>query len=1093
MGGMFGKRKTSTISTSEPRLGAIQVQQSSYGLVVPIVYGQTRVTGNLLWYGDFTAIPHVTRTESGGGGKGGGGGKTVQEDTSYTYEAALLMGLGEGPINAVVSAWRGKERLRGGMFPGALHTVNNESSTIPATAPYQVSVAQAAGWVAHLSATTSEWVEGEKRSRRVDVVLSPGSDFTVSNGVYTFNSRWASKTVLISYQWRDSSYYLSALQQLGLALQPGVPGQAPWGHLLSRHPEQAIGYSQTAVLYGANYQLTNNAEVQNHSFEVVGNLPFGQGVLDANPADVLVDLLSNPRHGAGFPSGKLGNLSRYRDYCTANGLFVSPAYHEQRQAHEHLQELAMLSNSALLWSEGQLKVLPYGDEAANGWGAQFLPDLTPVYALTDDDFLVSGADDPVRVQRKTPADAFNQVQVEFLNRSNDYNLEVAEAKDLANIEQFGLRPQEPVKLHAICEPAVARHVAQLLLQRALYVRNHYEFRLGWRHALLEPMDLVTLTDSGLGLLQAPVRVTSIEEDEDGGLTVRAEDFPRGAASSARYPTQVVTGFGHDFNADPGKVLPPLMFEPAFAGEDRVLRVKLAVTGPGVMWGGCLVYASQDGTTFKQVDRIVGGSRYGVLRTALTATDTSLSVQLTGKGGQMLSGTAEDARLMHTACWVDGEYLGYQQATLDGVNQYTLGGLQRGSWNTTPASHPAGSPFVRLGATVGESEPLSLDQVGKTLWFKLVSFNVYGGGLQDISEVPAYQYTVQGTALLSPMPDIRNVHTNFVAGLTQIYWDPVQDLRPVDYEVRLGPTWHQARVLGRTPLPRFTAVGDGLYWIAAHYQAQGGVQVYSAQPGRLSITGAALVKNVVARFDEAASGWPGSCSGGAMLLGGAIQLDATGNLLTLPDVLADPDILWLGGVAGSGVYTLPTSHTINIGRVAACNVLISYNVRGQAIHENLLTTPDIFALSDWFGEVLGQQVDVVPQIALAQEDGVFGDWQQFVPGSYVAQSFKARVLISSRDPGITPVLSGLTFLVDAPDRVDSGSANVPAGGFSVLYDRPFNGGNGSQPWPLPQITLLNAMPGDDLLLTAQTRSGFTVRVVNGATDVARQINWISQGY
>ena len=86
-----------------------------------------------------------------------------------------------------------------------------------------------------------------------------------------------------------------------------------------------------------------------------------------------------------------------------------------------------------------------------------------------------------------------------------------------------------------------------------------------------------------------------------------------------------------------------------------------------------------------------------------------------------------------------------------------------------------------------------------------------------------------------------------------------------------------------------------------------------------------------------------------------------------------------------------------------------------------------------------------------------------------------------------------FDLQYPTLQGSGSVNVPIGGFSVLYERPFNGGNGSQPWPLPQITLLNAMPGDDLLLTAQTRCGFTVRVVNGSNDVARQINWISQGY
>ena len=39
------------------------------------------------------------------------------------------------------------------------------------------------------------------------------------------------------------------------------------------------------------------------------------------------------------------------------------------------------------------------------------------------------------------------------------------------------------------------------------------------------MDIVLITDAALGLVGAPVRVTQIEEDDNGELTVTAEEIP----------------------------------------------------------------------------------------------------------------------------------------------------------------------------------------------------------------------------------------------------------------------------------------------------------------------------------------------------------------------------------------------------------------------------------------------------------------------------------------------------------------------------------------------------------------------------------------
>lgn len=46
MGGLFGPKGQ---NTTEPRLNSIQVNQSVYGAVMPLVYGTQRIAIGLMW------------------------------------------------------------------------------------------------------------------------------------------------------------------------------------------------------------------------------------------------------------------------------------------------------------------------------------------------------------------------------------------------------------------------------------------------------------------------------------------------------------------------------------------------------------------------------------------------------------------------------------------------------------------------------------------------------------------------------------------------------------------------------------------------------------------------------------------------------------------------------------------------------------------------------------------------------------------------------------------------------------------------------------------------------------------------------------
>ena len=163
--------------------------------------------------------------------------------------------------------------------------------------------------------------------------------------------------------------------------------------------------------------------------------------------------------------------------------------------------------------------------------------MTPVYELTDLDFVdEKGNKDPVQVER---ADVFSLPtiqRVEVLSRDNQYSALPVEARDQSQIEIFGPRVGSTIQAHEICDEFVmGPAIAQTILQRALYVRTKFTFKLSWEYCLLDPMDVVTITDANLGLSNYPVRIIEIEEDDKGLLAVTCEELIAGVSNPALNP------------------------------------------------------------------------------------------------------------------------------------------------------------------------------------------------------------------------------------------------------------------------------------------------------------------------------------------------------------------------------------------------------------------------------------------------------------------------------------------------------------------------------------------------------------------------------
>jgi len=892
--------------------------------------------------------------------------------------------------------------------------------------------------------------------------------------------------------YATASNIVYAPDKSGLVYAYGSPGQAPWGYLTTSHPDDAFGYAGIAYGAGTNLSLGTSGAIPNWNFELVGLCPYSWSYdgYSAFPADVVYDFLCDPYHGAYWPRARLDDLSwlgvsTYRGYCYDNGFWISPAYESQRSAAEMVAEIADLTNSALVYTQGKLKIVPYGDESST----YYVAPSAPLFDLNDDDYLDKSQ--PVKLSRVNQSDTYNQMTYEFLDGNGPaglrFNADTITVQDLASIEVWGLRPADVKQAHIYTNKLAPQRAAQLALQRQLNVRNTYGIQLGWKYIVLDPMDIVTLTDAKLGLDRQWARVKEISEDEDGKLTVTLEEYLQGTGAAAKYDFQNSNGYWADYRIDCGIPNDPVIFEPPWLLTQN-LEIWLAVSG-GTNWGGCDVCVSTDDKSYKKFGSIIGRARQGTLSAPLPAgpaVDTvhTLAVDLAMSISSLSGGTQQDAKLLNTLCYCGGELLAYQGATLTAVNSYNLTWLVRGAYGSPISSHAAGSQFVRLDSLISKF-PFDAGYIGQTLYFKFVGRNLYQEAIQDLSKVRAYAYVVQGAALKAAPGNVTGLTTNYVGGIAQIHWTKVDDFRPtLDYEVRLGPSWANSKFLGRTPLTSFSYRGDGTYWVCAHYKHPNGVEIYSATPASIIISGGMLTRNVLVTHDEKADDWPGTISG---LLRYNDVLAMT-NVLDEADILRN-DLVAEGGTSGS--YTIPAGHRVDIGYEASCNVLINYSLVGESASQNILAIANILDDPDILQFALWQYINAVPQIRLAQNDGVWGDWQDYVPGAYTFRHLDSRVLLSSSDASIRALLQGYSLTVDVPERTDTGS-NVPilAAGSTVTFSKPFH-----IP-PSIQVTVLGAMAGDDQPTIDPdliTSTGFHIHLTNAGVGVARSINWSAEGY
>lgn len=533
--------------------------------------------------------------------------------------------------------------------------------------------------------------------------------------------------------WIGKNVHNYPADDIQLTLFDGEENQQPWAYTQGKHPDKALPYPGLAYMAGV-IDLGDSGSMPSYNFEVKGRLlETGDGV-DVNPADYIRYVLDK----IGKKDMQIIGLDNYRKYCKEADLLISsPPDEDAKAAREVVNEIAKLTNAYVFWSNDKLKIVPLADRPVGNWA----PDKTGITDLTADDFLPQSGGALVTYKRKDSSAIYNQFPVEFINRANGYEKESVSYEFTEDIKNYGVRAASVTNAHYVYTKERAVKIAEQLARNNKYERTQYTFKLDWSLCRLEVGDLVRLTDENSGIFEQVAVINGITEGTDGCLTVTAISRAPGDYPAAKYNVHANDRPYIDYNKSAPDTVPVIFQPPADLTADG-LELWIAAKGKADGWGGCTVYVSDDNTNYRTVGQIAGSARCGKLTQPLSPIPNHPSGNrvFVTCNDQLLSGTPQDAERKNTLCWIGGECMSYVNANLQSNGAWLLSGLYRGQCNTAVRMHAKDTDFVRLDNSVFKV-PFAKEDIGKKIYLKFCSYNIFGAGNQDLSEVKAYEYTL----------------------------------------------------------------------------------------------------------------------------------------------------------------------------------------------------------------------------------------------------------------------------------------------------------------------------------------------------------------
>lgn len=1074
LGSLFGAKKTNAHVAVQAT--GIPIQTSAYGVAIAVAYGTTQLSCNLLDYANFTAIAKNSPARSGGGKggvTGGGGGKGGGGTTSYDYKADLVMGICEGPIDGIGNMWVSQTETT----PAA------QGLTIyDGTYPQAVFRAYPYDGIANAAVRQFDMgSNGQLPNFRFEVIRRTG--FMAPNGLDADPSKVV--VDLLTNAFYGAGFAASQIGTLATENEPyTIPSSTPYQITVA----QAASF-QFNLAVAASWAANGAALQCVAASPKTGQYSYAAGIYTFAAADAGKKVTI--RYAA------LGSLAAYQNFTLANGLWISPAYATQTNASSLIDDIAKFTYSSVVVSAGVMTLVPNGTSSVAANGYTYAPPAAPLFDLGPDNFLpnlnvtgTAGAGTnnfPLIVTRGDPTAQPNDFKIQFKDRGNQYAASIAEFVDQANADAYAGKKAPSSESGDIFSDAAAANVSVRFLAEAIQVRNGYSFTLGPQWCFLDAMDIVTASDPAQGIVKDWVRIQEMTENDDGSFSCTATEYPAGTGAPATYQINVGQGYIPNYNQDPGPVNPPIVFGMPVALAQG-LAIGCAISGASALWKGADVFVSSDGSTYKLVGRQTGPARMGVTTADFPVgadpdTADMLNVDLTESLGELLSGTQADADLGHTLCLVAGsngvEYVSYETATLTGANKYALGTyLRRGQQGSAIVDHPSASPFARMDDSIFQV-PFTADQIGKTLYLKFTSFNVFDGGEENLASVTAY--TIAVPAPPAP-PDVTNFGVAQNGNVVAFGWDKVIDYALKGYDLSYAPvgTTLWADFIPLTEVEAGTEMttasvppGTWLFGIRARDIAD------QLSPDIATATLTVINQNeVIYDADEAQTRIPANA---------AIASPTPGWGGTLTNCM----LHYTGVLVPNGTKALSNYATwaaLETNGSLLPDPMSSLSYATGAIDTGYVDTLRTFNLSNHFmapGQTgtptIGYAIDVW---STGSDPAVFAPW---TIGTLSLRYLRSEIAITGVANGSIPIITDFTPVIDSAPVVEqsNGNVTVAAGGTPIMFPTPFH----FPPIVDPTATGVGMTSASAVNITA---TGFDLHGWTGSTDTGGTASWQAQG-
>ena len=368
-------------------------------------------------------------------------------------------------------------------------------------------------------------------------------------------------------------------------------------------------------------------------------------------------------------------------------------------------------------------------------------------------------------------------------------------------------------------------------------------------------------------------------------------------------------------------------------------------------------------------------------------------------------------------------------------------------------------------------------------------------------------------ITAPPADVTNFDGNVVGSNLFLSWTPVPDLDLAHYIIRYshltsGAVYSEAEDIAQVPVGSSTLAlqnaGVGTYFIKAVDDTTSGSNS-SVNPAVFVVTSIGIGDlNVVATLTENPS-FAGVKSGVSINSEGYIELaeslnfdSATGNF---DDRGQDTDPVGLfddfTGYGSSGIYYF--SNDLDLGQKYTSRLTFSFTstrfdrtANFDSATGNFDDRGDGVALFDGDPTAFSD-TSVSLQLRHTDDDPTgtptWSDWQAFSVSDITARAFEFRLVLSSTDTNVTPIVSVLSVTIDMQDRTTSGSDITFTGTTNITFDDAFAA------TPAIGLSLANLTDGDRYTITNKTRTGFTINTFTGgsASTNAVTLDYVAKGY